>query len=85
MGDENVISDYIWFFAMCIYFSVEKKKPKKEVALVSTAILRTKQNKGFILSPIMQYDHLFMEDDPFQKECWDAKGGKRTVPKCKVG
>lgn len=54
---------------MCIYFSVDKKKPKKEVALVSTDILRkTKQNKTkFYSEPIMQYDHLFVKEDSFPK------------------
>jgi len=31
----------IFFFSMCIFASVEKKKPKKEVVMVSTAGLKT--------------------------------------------
>lgn len=32
---------------MCIFFLVGKKKPKKEVVLVSTASLRAKQKFSF--------------------------------------
>lgn len=32
----------IVFFTMCIFLSVEKKKPKKDVVVVSTASLKTK-------------------------------------------
>lgn len=39
---------------MCIFLSVEKKKAKKEVVVVSTAGL--KRNLSFAW-PIMQYDH----------------------------
>lgn len=45
-----------WLLTLCIFFSVEKKKSKKEVVVVSISDL--KENSSFA-RPIMQYDPFY--------------------------
>lgn len=56
----------IRFFRMCISFSLEKKKPKKEVVVVSTASLKTK-------SCFAQPHHASDRETPFYERCLFSK------------